>query len=145
MNANLATEYHAPKYPDPSFAEGDNHYITVSNYDVRKHLPPDDPMFWGLLQTRESYERQQKVAKGLARWWNEEKQSLPKGFIRSERLNKIFDGWEDAATRYTDVGAADTVGREGVYLLLARHYNVSPDVFFKAWASGTVQIPVNLN
>ena len=131
-----ATEYHAPKHPPPK--------MQMARYDLRSKLPPTDPQFWVLLQTKQSSERQKEVAKALAKWWDEEKKSLPKDFIRQERLSKIFDGFEKVSLKYTDVGAADIEGRQGVYLLLARHYGVSPDVFQKAWIDDTTPIPVNL-
>lgn len=91
------------------------------------------PNFWGLFQSRNKQEERERkaCAKALYQFWKRLK--LPKELPSTEELNKWVDGIEDVGYDWNHLGGTDSEVSQGLFTLIAEHYNVSLKDVMEIW------------
>ena len=110
---------------------------------TRGVLPPSDPNFWAFYRSK-PIERRLKAAASLSAWWTKVKRELPDEPINGDQFQDLLSSFDEVSSEYADVGACDSEGRQGVQLLLAKHYNLPYSYFYQLWLNSTPPIEVNL-
>ena len=110
----------------------------------RRKLAANDPRFWCLYSTKPESE-QQKAADALSAWWDEKKSELPDNLVGKNLgiINECVESFYQVADKYRYDGAEDTEGREGVLILLSKHYDIPYETIYKLWLGAAPKTPVN--
>jgi hypothetical protein len=120
-------------------------YLSEAVNDVNRNKSTKDPDFWGVYG--DEYQKKEASSR-LDKWWNREQKNLPRELPTSRKIERVFKSFDTALEKINDDGEKDTDGEmvsvspahiwvnsDSVYLLLANHYEVSPqrirDIFFE--------------
>lgn len=104
-----------------------------------------DPEFWGIYG--DEYQKKE-ASQRLNKWWKKQENNLPNKLPTARKIERVFQSFDTALEKINEDGSKDTDGElvsvgtshiwvnsDSVYLLLANHYEVSPqrirDIFFE--------------
>ena len=89
----------------------------------RELQSPMNPTFWGFFQSCPK-KRLEEGARHLTSGWHDIKEDLPEVLPSGDEFNQILKRFDKICEPYKDIGAIDSEARQGLFVLLARHYDV---------------------
>lgn len=96
-----------------------------------QNMSPVEPVFWGLYSDINDEVEMYRCANALFTFYD--LLELPAELPTTQQINEYVDAISEIGSQWSHCGGGDSEVRQGLFFLLATHYNVDVQIIYDLW------------